>query len=102
MARLIDADKVFERADEVTFMGFRAEERKKHFMDLVSEIMKQSTVDAVPVVPCTECKWKRYRGGKDNGYFFCMHKYGLRVIGDISAAYCSRGERSEENENQNS
>ena len=48
--RLIDANKVLERADEVTFMGFRAEERKKHFMDLVSEILKQPTVDAVEVV----------------------------------------------------
>ena len=49
MSRLIDANKAFERADEVTFMGFRAEERKKHFMDLVAEILKQSTVIAVDV-----------------------------------------------------
>lgn len=49
MARLIDANKAWERADEVTFMGFRAEERKKHFMDLVAEILKQSTVIAVDV-----------------------------------------------------
>ena len=54
--KLIDANKVFERANEVTFMGFRAEERKKHFMDLVSEILKQPTVDAVEVVRCKDCK----------------------------------------------
>ena len=48
--RLIDANKVLEKADEVTFMGFNAEERKKHFMDLVSVILDCVTVDAVEVV----------------------------------------------------
>ena len=47
--RLIDANKAWERANEVTFMGFRAEERKQHFLDLVSEILKFSAVDAIPV-----------------------------------------------------
>ena len=53
--RLVYTSKVLEKADEVTFMGFRAEERKQHFMDLVSEILKLPTVDAVEVV---HGRWK--------------------------------------------
>jgi hypothetical protein len=55
--RPIDANALMERADEVTFMGFQAAERKKHLMDLVSAMAESCpTIDAVPVVRCGECK----------------------------------------------
>ena len=58
--RLIDANKALARADEVTFMGFKAEERKQHFLSLVSAILEQcTTVEAVPVVRCEKCKFCR-------------------------------------------
>jgi hypothetical protein len=54
--RLIDADALLEIADEVTFMGFQAVERKKHFMDFVSAMAEScTTIDAVPVVRCKDC-----------------------------------------------
>ena len=80
--RLIYANKVLERADEVTFMGFRAEERKKHFMDLVSEILKQPTVDAVEVV---HGRWIRYEHGSG---IFCSHCRHKRRYRDAHDNYC--------------
>jgi hypothetical protein len=63
--RLIDANRAFEKADEVTFMGFHAEERKRHFMDLVSVILDCPTVDAV------EVKHGRWLFDSNTERYFC-------------------------------
>lgn len=73
---LISAEKVFERADEVAFMGFRAEERKTHFMSLVSAILEQcTTVDAVDVDDMREfAKDVAYQFG-----YYCQNRGRLHI-----------------------
>ena len=79
--RLIDANKFLEKADEVTFMGFHAEERKRYFMDLVSLILDCVTVDAVEVVRCKDCKF-----GK-------MCSIREAMVCTVPEGFCWRGER---------
>ena len=65
--RLVYANEVSERADEVTFMGFMAKDRKQHLLDLVSAILENiPTVDAVEVV---HGRWQlqRYYSGMRKG-----------------------------------
>ena len=88
--RLIDADALKERADEVTFMGFQAVERKKRFMDLVSAMVESSpTIDAVPVVRCKDCKhMERIIQG-----FYCKVWGGFNGCG--GDGFCSYGGRKD-------
>ena len=91
--RLIDANKVLERANEVTFMGFRAEERKRHFMDLVSEILGCFTEDAVEVVRCKDC---RFIIDREDGTHGCY----LHFLEDCKPDdFCSYGERKDNDTN---
>lgn len=94
--RLGDLDALIERADEVTFMGFQAVERKKHFMDLVSAMAEScTTIDAVPVVRCKDCKYVA-----EVGRFGCYcRKEDAPWFNDTFEVYmdiddfCSYGER---------
>lgn len=73
MAKYVSCERIMEQADQVAFMGFRAEERKKHFMGLISSILEACPKadaaavavavadylldsDVVPVVRCKDCK----------------------------------------------
>ena len=67
--RLIYSHSVLGEAEKAIFMGFRAEERKQNFLDMISAMLDNCpTVDAVEVVhgrwvedtatdmiACTEC-----------------------------------------------
>ena len=96
--RLIDADALKRRADEVTFMGFQAVERKKHFMDLVSAMAKSCpTIDAVPVVRCKDCiHWLNEDGLDDH---VCLKIYSDGAVSCYAWQprepddFCSYGER---------
>lgn len=49
--RLIYSDSLFEEASKAEFMGFRANERKQNFLDMISAMLDNCpTVDAVEVV----------------------------------------------------
>ena len=87
MAKYVSCDRVMEEADQVTFMGFRAVERKKHFMDLVSAILEAcQKVDAVKVVRCQDCRYF-------NSAFGHCDNHGMAILPN---EYCSYGERREE------
>ena len=90
--RLGDLDALLERADEITFMGFQADERKKHFLDLISTMLQHCpTIDAVPVCRCWDCG----HGLRCvDGYVRCSHPSG-KVILMKSSDFCSYGERKE-------
>lgn len=90
--RLGDLDALLERADEVIFMGFRAVERKKNFMDLVSAVAEScKTIDAVPVVRCKDCKYWQDNNG---GYPHDECRWGKGETPDPDD-YCSYGERKD-------
>ena len=81
--RLIDADAFLERMSHTD-----------RFFGVVYDINDATTVDAVPVVRCKDCKYRT----KDTRWTragFC----GRRGAGDCFAAppegYCSYGEREE-------
>jgi hypothetical protein len=87
--RLIDGDALERRADEVTFMGFQAVERKKHFMDLVSAMAKSCpTIDSVPVVRCKDCDFRDELYSGD--LILCRRKMS-GIVKDTD--FCSYGKR---------
>ena len=94
--RLIDADALLERADEVAFTGFQTVERKKHFMDLVSAMVEScTTIDAVPVVRCKDCKhYKAYSKPVEDFDGRCT----ARGCETDEPEFCSYGERRCDNE----
>lgn len=75
--RLIDADKIGERAKELLEHGCSLIE---FATILVNEIREAPTVDAVPVVRCRECGWER------------VCKFS-EIHGEDG--FCSRGERKD-------
>lgn len=110
--RLIDANDVMERADDVAFMGYLAESRKHQFVDLISAIVSSAkTVDAVPVV---RGQWvDRYGGKYDNQLFECSeckrkalcevkvddlgHEHIVQVLSDF-CPHCGIDMRGDDND----
>ena len=92
--RLIDAAELMTIADEVTFMGFQAVERKKSFMDLISAMLKHCTpIEAEPVrhgrwkptaeydsCYCSRCL-KQYTGFFASDWNYCPN-CGARMDGE--------------------
>lgn len=89
--RLIYADAFFKEADKALFMGFRAEERKRNFLDMISAMLDNCpTVDAVEVVRCKDCKHM----SECRGETLCDNPMG--IFGRNTADdFCSHGERRE-------
>ena len=86
--RLIDADALiaFERFDyEVT-----GEEHTAN--DILLMIKTAPTIDAVPVVRCSECKW--FDKGGNGVAPICARHSGL--VGAHDRAFCSYGEKRDE------
>lgn len=99
MEKYVSCERVMQQADQVTFMGFGAEERKKHFMDLVSAILEAcKNVDAVKVVRCVDCKFCRTffpekEIGKEARQVWYCDLYRCNRKTD---EFCSDGERKQE------
>ena len=86
--RLIDANDFIKEADKALFMGFKAEERKQNFLDMISATLDNCpTVDAVEVVYCCNCK----KHDPDGAVGYCNHWRRWTKMSD----YCSRGEKNE-------
>ena len=93
MPRLIDA-KVLERQIKATF--------KDSNPVLMGQMLRwvrcQTTIDAVPVVRCNDCKHNNMNGGDCNG-IITMHHYDtvleLNVAEYIKLEHCSYGERKD-------
>ena len=97
MARLIDADalldeflKRYTERERSRNLVFAACEIKQDFADMISNA---TTVDAVPVVRCKDCKWLY----SEMGNYCCRSHRGLVRICENS--FCSYGERKDGDEN---
>ena len=93
MARLIDADalldeflKRYTERERSRNLVFAACEIKQDFADMISNA---TTVDAVPVVRCKDCKWLY----SEMGNYCCRSHRGLVRICENS--FCSYGERKD-------
>ena len=86
--RLIYSNRMMEEARKAEFMGFRAEERKQNFLDMISAMLDNCpTVDAVEVVRCKDCKSLEITGC----YGECRKL--VRIVKPWD--FCSYGERRE-------
>lgn len=79
--RLIDAEALRR---EIDYCDFDSQTDK---LTICQQIHEAPTVDAVPVVPCRECKWARF----DALGSCCAKHCGLATISPDS--FCSYGER---------
>ena len=59
--------------------------------DKFNQSIKQTTVDAVPVVRCRECRYYAASGATTS---FCIHPGGMKFTSDSD--YCSRGKRRDQ------
>ena len=83
--RLINADGLMR--------GLELYGEKKVYADVVMELIKQTpTIDAVEVVRCKDCKWRKIN--RKSGTFNCGHEYGMITAKDDN--FCNYGERREE------
>ena len=87
MARLIDADAIIDFID----MGHTRNPLETCFSkrDVVDMLESASTVDAVPVVRCKDCKWLY---DKMDDYCCRSHRGLVRICEN---SFCSYGERKD-------
>ena len=95
MGRLIDADAFLKEADKALFIGFHAEERKQNFIDMICAMLDNcTTVDAVEVVRCRDCKhWDSETWFCDNHSTFWHHGLDWNMFSEDD--FCSYGERKD-------
>lgn len=82
--KLIDADALKRRAITVRFFG------KDIMMVPTAEIKEAPTIDAVEVIRCKDC---RYRKKVGTSYYCELDEFNVK-----DADFCSWGERREESE----
>ena len=90
MARLIDADKI-NYHEHTECMGHGDFETVRTVTD--KEIAEITTVDAVPVVRCTECKFGTHFGDMEDEWIRCMNLHGNPLM--PFDGFCSYGERKD-------
>ena len=96
--RLIDADKLVERMATV----YTDTDLRARYTEIMRAIMEQPTVDAVPVMRCSECRYcfdeDRETPYDGESWWYCerwdkeTNAYGT----DPYRFYCADGERREE------
>lgn len=84
--RLIDAD------EAIINFGFEWDDIPPTRGEFVRFLKKQSTVDAVPVVRCRECK---YRGTDDCIFHIKGEPADEELLLKLDNDFCSYGERKE-------
>lgn len=84
--RLIDAEALIKYMCDHCGASCNLEDECCSHIDTVGN---QSTVDAVPVIRCKDCKWRLNDG-------YCLIPKGCRQI-VADEHYCSRGERWDDN-----
>lgn len=93
MARLIDADALgIGKCNPDVFddKGYA-----KGWNSAIEILQNASTVDAVPVVRCRECKWGRtVREGSE--YVWCGKPYAAPWSSHVANWYCADGKRKED------
>ena len=96
MPRLIDA-KVLERQIKATFK----DSNPVLMGQMLRWIRCQTTIDAVPVVQCKDCKHSQINGGDCSGIITMYHRdhvLELNVAEYIKLEHCSYGERKTDEE----
>lgn len=85
--RLINADEVYKVLTD--YYHHRTETQHEALKEALSKV---PTVDAVEVVRCKDCRWRKFI---DWGMGDCLHPKGSKHIA-YDNHYCSYGERRED------
>ena len=88
--RLIDADALLETANWLVF----ADNKVDVAYVQVADIMRQHTVDAVPVIRCRECKYYEVGQNEVDAWSACYAHVG-RIIETWDDNFCGWAERKE-------
>lgn len=86
--RLIDAD------EAIINFGFEWDDISPTRDEFVAFLKKQSTIDAVPVVRCKDCKWFADNNGGE--WYGCYMFHVVRITPEDAPKpddFCSYGER---------
>ena len=84
--RLIDVDRAM-----INF-GFEWDDITPTADEFCDFLMRQPTVDAVPVIRCKDCTFGHYI---DHGHMHCLHPCGLTT--NMTNDFCSYAEQKEKN-----
>ena len=82
--RLIDVDRAM-----INF-GFEWDDITPTADEFCDFLMRQTSVDAVPVIRCKDCTFGHYI---DHGHMHCLHPCGLTT--NMTDDFCSYAERKE-------